>query len=139
MIFFFSSVNGLGIPACKIVTVLPDISDLFVKDALLIKHLCETIIIIIIRNKCFLFCNKSERSAVVCVNCEENAVVLPLHFKFELNHLTVWFNLKISVKIPKYLLCYLIWTISNYRSGMVNSKSFVGKVLLRIKWKFELN
>ena len=25
-----------------------------------------------------------------------------------------------------------------YRSGMVNSKSFVGKVLLRIKWKFEL-
>ena len=26
-----------------------------------------------------------------------------------------------------------------YRSGMVNSKSFVGKVLLRIKWKFELN
>ena len=27
----------------------------------------------------------------------------------------------------------------NYRSGTVNSKSFVGKVLLRIKWKFELN
>ena len=26
----------------------------------------------------------------------------------------------------------------NYRSGTVNSKSFVGKVLLRIKWKFEL-
>ena len=26
-----------------------------------------------------------------------------------------------------------------YRSGTVNSKSFVGKVLLRIKWKFELN
>ena len=25
-----------------------------------------------------------------------------------------------------------------YRSGMVNSKSFVGKVLLRIKQKFEL-
>ena len=25
-----------------------------------------------------------------------------------------------------------------YRSGTVNSKSFVGKVLLRIKWKFEL-
>ena len=25
-----------------------------------------------------------------------------------------------------------------YRSEMVNSKSFVGKVLLRIKWKFEL-
>ena len=26
-----------------------------------------------------------------------------------------------------------------YRSGTVNSKSFVGKVLLRVKWKFELN
>ena len=26
-----------------------------------------------------------------------------------------------------------------YRSGTVNSKSFVSKVLLRIKWKFELN
>ena len=26
-----------------------------------------------------------------------------------------------------------------YRSGTVNSKSFVGKVLLRIKRKFELN
>ena len=26
-----------------------------------------------------------------------------------------------------------------YRSGMVNSKSFLGKVLLRIKWKFKLN
>ena len=29
--------------------------------------------------------------------------------------------------------------IFQYRSGTVNSKSFVGKVLLRIKWKFELN
>ena len=27
---------------------------------------------------------------------------------------------------------------TEYRSGMVNSKSFVGKVLLRIKWKFQL-
>ena len=26
-----------------------------------------------------------------------------------------------------------------YRSGMVDSKSFVGKLFLRIKWKFELN
>ena len=31
------------------------------------------------------------------------------------------------------------WQNSNYRSGTVNSKSFVGKVLLQIKWKFELN
>ena len=29
--------------------------------------------------------------------------------------------------------------VFEYRSGTVNSKSFVGKVLLRIKWKFELN
>ena len=29
-------------------------------------------------------------------------------------------------------------TICWYRSGMVNSKSFVGKVLLRIKQKFKL-
>ena len=27
---------------------------------------------------------------------------------------------------------------NKYRSDTVNSKSFVGKVLLRIKWKFEL-
>ena len=27
----------------------------------------------------------------------------------------------------------------NCRSGTVNSKSFVGKVLFRIKWEFELN
>ena len=26
-----------------------------------------------------------------------------------------------------------------YKSGTVNSKSFVGKVFLRNKWKFELN
>ena len=26
-----------------------------------------------------------------------------------------------------------------YSSGMINLKSFVGKVLLQIKWKFELN
>ena len=29
--------------------------------------------------------------------------------------------------------------VFKYRSGTVNSKLFVGKVLLRIKWKFELN
>ena len=33
--------------------------------------------------------------------------------------------------------CYFL--LSLYRSGTVNSKSFVGKVLLRIKRKFELN
>ena len=29
-------------------------------------------------------------------------------------------------------------TLDLYRSGTVNSKSFVGKALLQIKWKFEL-
>ena len=29
--------------------------------------------------------------------------------------------------------------VLHYRSGTVNSKSFLGKVLLRIEWKFELN
>ena len=32
----------------------------------------------------------------------------------------------------------LVRKSTNYRSGTVNSKSFVGKVLLRIKRKFEL-
>ena len=30
------------------------------------------------------------------------------------------------------------WSERKYRSGTVNSKSFIGKVFLRIKWKFEL-
>ena len=34
--------------------------------------------------------------------------------------------------------CFELSGNSNYRSGTVNSKSFVSKVLLRIKWKFEL-
>ena len=38
---------------------------------------------------------------------------------------------------PEY--CKLFSTNDKYRSGTVNSKSLVGKVLLRIKWKFELN
>ena len=40
-------------------------------------------------------------------------------------------------------LCSTAYEIVNfgvcYRSGTVNSKSFVGKVLLRIKQKFKLN
>ena len=39
----------------------------------------------------------------------------------------------------KYLQSDIRWLPPHmYRSGTVNSKSFVGKVLLRIKWKFEL-
>ena len=41
-----------------------------------------------------------------------------------------------------YLICLAIlsyrYEYLTYRSGMVDSKSFIGKVLLRIKWKFEL-
>ena len=33
----------------------------------------------------------------------------------------------------------LHFTKRRYKSGTVNSKSFVSKVLLQIKWKFELN
>ena len=32
----------------------------------------------------------------------------------------------------------LFSTVCEYRSGTVNSKAFVGKVLLQIKWRFEL-
>ena len=41
------------------------------------------------------------------------------------------------------VVCGGLWQFSMvalwYRLGTVNSKSFVSKVLLRIKWKFELN
>ena len=39
-----------------------------------------------------------------------------------------------------YIMMYMITALwlQDYRSGTVNSKSFVSKVLLRIKWKFEL-
>ena len=65
----------------------------------------------------------------------------------------VGFNLPVVVMLYVSWLCsseidrlctitmpWYRWIISNllYRSGTVNSKSFVGKVLLRIKWKFEL-
>ena len=43
-----------------------------------------------------------------------------------------------SVHIPDILRYYSLLLINAYRSGTVNSKSFVGKVLLRIKRKFEL-
>ena len=38
----------------------------------------------------------------------------------------------VNLNINKNLLA------TYYRSGTVNSKSFIGKVLLQIKWKFEL-
>ena len=48
-------------------------------------------------------------------------------------------NMTVPVFIKTYLLLVnLPDRTFEYRSGTVNSKSFVGKVLLRIKWKFEL-
>ena len=41
--------------------------------------------------------------------------------------------MKIDLGVIKYFSAYF------YRLGPVNSKSFVGKVFLRIKWNFELN
>ena len=43
--------------------------------------------------------------------------------------------------MPILLVCVANQNIPGtyYRSGTVNSKSFIGKVLLRIKWKFKLN
>ena len=47
---------------------------------------------------------------------------------------------QISNLSPKNQVCFKrSGGKKHYRSGMVNSKSFVSKVLLRIKWKFELN
>ena len=39
---------------------------------------------------------------------------------------------------PHYDTTHASTALTNYRSGTVNSKSFVGKVLIQIKWKFEL-
>ena len=41
-----------------------------------------------------------------------------------------------SLNLYSLLCCK--YRIHRYRSGMVNSKSLVSKVLLRVKWKFEL-
>ena len=43
---------------------------------------------------------------------------------------------KVMVSTATYL--FVSFSGMEYRSGTVNSKSFVGKVMLRIKWKFEL-
>ena len=60
---------------------------------------------------------------------------------------TPYMLLHALVNAPPYVhLCapYKFWchtrgeSPGTYRSGTVNSKSFVGKVLLRIKWKFKL-
>ena len=45
----------------------------------------------------------------------------------------------IAMVIRQDLACmHALFFILCYRLGTVNSKSFVSKVLLRIKWKFEL-
>ena len=52
--------------------------------------------------------------------------------------------LKLTIKSQRMIGCNKQESLSvegassAYRSGTVNSKSFVGKVLFRIKWKFEL-
>ena len=49
---------------------------------------------------------------------------------------------RIRLKTKNLNICYVIWffmlVVLEYRLGTVNSKSFLSKVLLRIKWKFEL-
>ena len=47
-------------------------------------------------------------------------------------------NHKIDISTINFFSGYSRSVLETYRSGTVNSKSFVGKVLLRIKWKFEL-
>ena len=52
-----------------------------------------------------------------------------------------WPSIEASVKVTVIHCQYLSSLrapVQCYRSGMVNSKSFIGKVLLQIKWKFEL-
>ena len=51
---------------------------------------------------------------------------------FELTVPDLYFSLPHALQIVSFL------EKLDYRSGTVNSKSFVGKGLLRIKWKFEL-
>ena len=41
-------------------------------------------------------------------------------------------------KVERVLIQWVTLFNLLYRSGTVNSKSFIGKVLLKIKWKFEL-
>ena len=54
-------------------------------------------------------------------------------------YISIFLSLHLSIP-PTVNLSITASSITwHYRSGTVNSKSFVGKVLLRIKWKFELN
>ena len=46
------------------------------------------------------------------------------------------FETKNSISISNFFPIFFLYT---YRSATVNSKSFVGKILFWIKWKFELN
>ena len=51
-------------------------------------------------------------------------------------HTSIEINANCRLSGPDWFRCI---RVKKYRSGTVNSKSFVGKVLLRIKRKFELN
>ena len=60
--------------------------------------------------------------------------------KYLLNFLLILSVINYIWKKKKKIMSILIiiFKIKKYRSGTVNSKSFVSKVLLRIKWKFKL-
>ena len=66
--------------------------------------------------------NDHQMSLALGLNCKEYFS----HMLLTAPHFLCWVEFTKGV-------CHM-W----YRSGMVNSKSFVGKILLRIKWKFEL-
>ena len=51
----------------------------------------------------------------------------------------LWIKLHLSELLVLTHISSFFSNTWKYRSGTVNSKSFVGKVLLWIKWKFELN
>ena len=83
-----------------------------------------------------------ERSAMLCSDDYFGKLDI-----FELNcgeMRNIWISDKVT-EISHFSNSYFLrhcvnkaFNIQHSASGTVNSKSFVGKVLLRIKWKFEL-
>ena len=72
------------------------------------------------------------------VPARTNGIFLLRNPKWQYNQLNSTF-LRIPGNIHRLFLAFTTGIAQcEYRSGTVNSKSFVGKVLLQIKWKFEL-